>query len=140
MTPGTPVRVAAAILLAAALAGCARGPELTITPRTISGKPLRIWTVHAEDKGDIVLVSGMVRRPALAHGSVPGHLHVVASFADGRPDIVADTRWGSIPARGSRTAYYSARLPIADASAVNTITVSYVGSADTADTPSGNNP
>jgi len=34
---------------------------------------------------------------------------------------------------------HAPELPIADASAVNIITVSYVGSADTADTPSGNN-
>lgn len=140
MSPARSARFLAAPMLAAIVSACAAGPELAITPRTVSGKPLRIWTVHAEDNDDIVLVSGMVRRPALALGPIPGHLHIVASFADGRPDLIADTRWGSIPSRGSRTGYYSARLPIADAAAVTNITVSYAAGADVVDATSGTNP
>ncbi|AQR75101.1 hypothetical protein [Sphingomonas sp. LM7] len=132
--------IAAAGLLVMTISACANGPRLAVPLQSASGKQLKIWTVTASDEGDTVLVSGMVRRPALSVGPIPGHLHVVAHFADGRPEVVADTHWGSIPVRGSRSGRYSVRLPIADAGAVANIIVSYVGSADMVDAPSGTNP
>jgi hypothetical protein len=140
MTRNLWVRILALAIGLQMVTGCIAGPELAITPRTVSGKPLQIWTVHTEDKGDSVLVSGIVRRSRLSIGPVPGHLHIVATFADGRPDLIADTRWGSIPPRGSRTGSYFARLPIADAAAISSITLSYAAKADVVDSISGRNP
>jgi hypothetical protein len=119
---------------------CANNPALAITPDTRSGKSLKIWSVPAEDAGDTVLVHGLVRRPALALGMLHGHLHVVARFSDGRPDVIADTRWSRIAPRGSRTGSYAVHLPIADAAAVSHITVSYAPTADAVGTTPGMKP
>lgn len=119
---------------------CANNPALAITPEASSGKSLKIWSIHAEDDGDTVLVRGLVRRPALARGMLDGHLHVVARFSDGRPEVIADTRWSRIAPRGSRTGSYAVRLPIADAAAVSHLTVSYAPTADVAGTIRGMNP
>jgi hypothetical protein len=140
MTRNLWIRILSTAIGMQMLAGCIAGPELAITPRAVSGKALQIWTVHAEDKGGTVLVSGMVRRPRSSIGPIRGHLHIVATFADGRREVVADTRWGSIPPRGSRTASYFVRLPIADPAAVASITVSYAAKADVVDPTSGRNP
>lgn len=121
---------AACIALASTSALAAR---LAIRPQIVPSKSLAIWTAYAEDKGDFVIVHGYVKRPLVPVGIVPGHIHVVAHRPGGLPDVIADTRWGST----SRLATYSARLPIADASTITDITVSYVPTSDVADTNSG---
>jgi len=140
MTRATALRMAAVSVMAVLTSACATYPALVITPETRSGKPLKIWSVHAEDSGDTVLVRGLVRRPQFAIGILQGHLHVVARFSDGRPDLTVDTRWSYIAPRGSRTGSYSVHLPIADAAAVSHITVSYAATSDAAGTIPGENP
>ncbi|WP_380871930.1 hypothetical protein ACFB49_28890 [Sphingomonas sp. DBB INV C78] len=140
MRRATALQIVAGGAVGVLTSACAHNPALAITPDTRSGKSLKIWSVHAEDAGDTVLVHGLVRRPALALGMLYGHLHVVARFSDGRPDVIADTRWSRIAPRGSRTGSYAVRLPIADAAAVSHITVSYAPTADAADTIPGMNP
>lgn len=140
MTRATALRIAAASAMAVLTSACATSPALVITPETRSGKSLKIWSVHAEDSGDTVLVRGLVRRPQFAIGMLHGHLHVVARFSDGRPDLIVDTRWSHITRRGSHTGSYAVRLPIADAAAVSHITVSYAATSDAAGTSPGENP
>lgn len=140
MRRATALQIVAGGAVGVLTSACAHNPALAITPDMRSGKSLKIWSVHAEDAGDTVLVHGLVRRPALALGMLYGHLHVVARFSDGRSDVIADTRWSRIAPRGSRTGSYAVRLPIADAAAVSHITVSYAPTADAADTIPGMNP
>ena len=95
--------------------------ELTRTPN----RRVEIWTVRAEDAGDVVLVRGLVRRRALDKGRLWGHIDVEARFIDGRPAVVAKALWSAPSAKSARTARYSARLPVTDADEVTNIIVSY---------------
>ncbi len=137
MRRATALQIVAGSAVGFLTSACANNPALAITPEARSGKSLKIWSVHAEDGGDTVLVHGLVRRPALALGMLYGHLHVVARFSDGRPDVTADTRWSRIAPKGSRTGSYAVRLPISDAAAVSLIIVSYASTADAAGTIPG---
>ena len=112
---------------------CSRYSALTITPTVLSSKQLEIRTAYADDAGDTITIRGMVYRPLALSGGPNGHLHIVARFSDGRPDIIADTHWDRISSRGSRSARYAAKLPIADSIAVSQITVSHVQTTDMAD-------
>lgn len=109
---------------------CARQPTLAITPTALSSRQLEILTVYAHDAGDTVNVRGLVARPLALSGGPWGHLHIVAQFFDGRPEVVVDTVWDRISFRGARTGRYAAKLPIVDAAAVSQITVSHAANAD----------
>src|SRR3546814_14986126 len=68
---------------------------------------------------------GTVRRPALAKGTIWGHLHIVGMFDDRRPPITVDARWGSLSSRGSRSAPFSAVLPTSDPLAIKSVRIEY---------------
>lgn len=107
-------------------AGCASAAmplnaELTRVP----SRRVEVWSVHAENVGGAVLVHGLVRRSPLAKGPLWGHVDVEAHFADGRPPLVTEASWRKPAAKNSRTAPYSARLPVANAADVSNIIVSY---------------
>ncbi|HWU72568.1 MAG TPA: hypothetical protein VN137_03735 [Sphingomonas sp.] len=112
------------------LPACSTASSLSIRPRMISGPRLMVWTTHAYRRGGMLVVHGMVWRPPHARGYLPGHLHLLVQFADGRPAATADTRWNPIPSRGSRVAAYEVGVPIADRAPVSGITASYVASDD----------
>src|SRR3546814_17953317 len=68
---------------------------------------------------------GRVRRPMLFRGPVWGHLHVEGLFDDRRAPIVADTRWGTLSPRGSRSASFSAELPTTDPLEIKRVRIEY---------------
>lgn len=127
------IAAVAALLLGACTAGAPLSVPLAAAP---SGR-LMVRSVHADDKGDAVLVHGVVRRATLDRGPLWGHLHVEARFADGRTPVKAGTRWIGAAPRGARLGRYTATLPIADATSVAGITVSYVSGAHADEAPSG---
>lgn len=126
-------RLITAATISAVMTTSAPASELPIKVKTVSGPRLDVWRAYAEDDGDYVRVRGTVRRPRRFVGIIPGHLHVVVTLLDGRPDVIADTRW----APTSSLANFGVRLPIADASSISSITVSYVGKDDVVDTNPG---
>jgi len=71
---------------------------------------LQIFWVKAHAVRDGIEVGGRVRRQPLYVGVIGGHLHVEGRFADGRPPVVTDTRWGGLPSRGSTSASFGAIL------------------------------
>lgn len=113
----------AALLLATSCASA--GPPLDAEITRVPSRRVEVWSVHAEDAGDVVRVRGLVRRRPLDNGPLWGHVDVEARFGDGRLPIVTEAFWSAPSAKSSRTAPYSARLPIADAAAVTDIVVSY---------------
>jgi hypothetical protein len=124
---------AAATAFLVLTASAAMATRLAIKPEIVSGKALTIWTAFVEDKDDVVIVRGNVKRPQSKVGIIAGHLHIVAHRSGGLADVTADTRW----APTSRLMAYSARLPIADAATITSITVSYVPTGDVVDANSG---
>src|SRR3546814_12055700 len=78
---------------------------------------------------------GTVRRPALAKGTIWGHLHIVGMFDDRRPPITVDARWGSLSSRGSRSAPFSAVLPTSDPLAIQSVRIAYRAERDSARPP-----
>lgn len=113
------------LAMAITLGGCAMGEPLAVPLSTPPAKQLSVWSAYTSDLGDAVLVFGLVRRPPLRTGPLWGHLHVEARFIDQRPPVWVDTRWSTIPPRGSRSGRFSARLPIADAASIASISVAY---------------
>ena len=135
MTPPVSFRLIAATLISGLLATEASAAELPIKVKTISGPRLDVWRAHADSDGQIVRVFGIVRKPRRSVGIISGHLHVVATRSKGLSDVVADTRWAAT----ADIANFTVRLPIADASTITSITVSYAAKADVVDTKSGSN-
>lgn len=95
---------------AAGLGGCAVGPRLAVPVSEAGSQKLQIFWVSAHANKDGVEVIGRVRRRPLYIGVIGGHLHVEGRFADGRPPVVTDTRWGGLPSRGSTSAAFGAVL------------------------------
>ncbi len=95
---------------AAGLGGCAVGPRLAVPVSQAGSQKLQIFWVSAHANKDGVEVIGRVRRQPLYVGVIGGHLHVEGRFADGRPPVVTDTRWGGLPSRGSTSASFGAVL------------------------------
>lgn len=93
-----------------ALGGCAVGPRLTVPVSEAGSQKLQIFWVSAHANKEGVEVIGRVRRRPLYIGVIGGHLHVEGRFADGRPPVVADTRWGGLPSRGASSASFGAVL------------------------------
>lgn len=117
-------RHVAPFVLAFAVAGCARTIPF---PRPITAESTARLTFYglrsyASTKG--VRVSGSVRRPPLALGPLWGHIHVVATFADG-PPVSVDTIWGGNLSKGARSAWFSATIPTTSPDRLTTISVSY---------------
>lgn len=135
MRPSRKLRLMAATMVGVLLATDASADELPIKVKTVSGPRIDVWRAHADGDGKSVRVWGIVRKPRRFVGIVTGHLHVVATRSNGQSDIVADTRW----APTADLMNFSVRLPIADASSVTSITVSYAAKADVVDTQSGSN-
>lgn len=114
------------LLVALPLAACAGGgTPLEVRLTREPGRHLEIWSAHAGDDGDSVIVRGLVRRRPLDKHSLWGHVHIEARFRDGRSPLVAEAMWSKPSIKGSRTAPYWAELPIADAAAVTDIIISY---------------
>jgi hypothetical protein len=114
------------IAVLALTTGCASGgrPLKAALTREPS-RHVEVWSAHAEDDGDVVVVRGLVRRPALDRHPLWGHVHIEARFRDGRAPFVAEALWNKPSTKGSRTAPYWARLPIPDEAAVTDIIISY---------------
>jgi hypothetical protein len=127
------LQIAAAGVSLALVATSAWSNRLPIKPTIVASKMLTIWTAYAEDTGDGVIVRGTVKRPLSKVGIIPGHLHIVAHRSGGLADVTTDTRW----APTSHLMAYSARLSIADATTITSITVSYVATGDVVDANSG---
>src|SRR3546814_5404899 len=72
-----PFRPALIITFLALLTGCISGPPLQTTVITSPSKRLEIYWVRTYQDKKGVLVMGTVRRPALATGTIWGHLHIV---------------------------------------------------------------
>lgn len=100
----------AVAVAAGGLGGCATGPRLAVPVSQAGSDRLRLLWVKAYPARDGVEVSGRVRRAPLYVGVIGGHLHVEGRFADGRAPVVADTRWGGLPSRGTSTAAFAAVL------------------------------
>ena len=114
------------------LAGCVSGPPLQTTIIVSPSKPLEIYGVRTYRTNKGVLVMGRVRRPMLFRGPVWGHLHVEGLFDDRRAPIVADTRWGTLSPRGSRSASFSAELPTTDPLEIKSVRIEYRAEGDRA--------
>ncbi|MBN8849234.1 MULTISPECIES: hypothetical protein [unclassified Sphingomonas] len=122
----TRLRIAPVALVAAlALTACVGGPAVPTPIAPISTKQLRIYGVRAYLQSRGLLVMGQVRRPPLDLGPLWGHLHVTASFRDGRPPLVVDTRWGTISPRGVRSALFAAVLRTQDPGQIELVRVEY---------------
>lgn len=117
------------------LAGCVSGPPLQTTIIVSPSKPLEIYGVRTYRTNKGVLVMGRVRRPMLFRGPVWGHLHVEGLFDDRRAPIVADTRWGTLSPRGSRSASFSAELPTTDPLEIKSVRIEYRAERDRARSP-----
>ncbi len=101
---------AAFALAAAGLGGCAVGPRLAVPVSQAGSARLQVFWVSAHARADGIDVIGRVRRRPMYVGVIGGHLHVEARFSNGRPPVVADTRWGGLPSRGSTSASFGAVL------------------------------
>ena len=101
---------AALALSVLGLGGCAAGPGLAVPVSRAGSDRLQIFWVKAHAARAGVEVSGRVRRAPLYVGMIGGHLHVEGRFADGRPPVVTDTRWGGLPSRGTASASFGAVL------------------------------
>jgi hypothetical protein len=104
------VVIAMAAGAVAGLSGCAGGPRLAVPVSQAGSDRLQIFWVKAHAVRDGIEVGGRVRRQPLYVGVIGGHLHVEGRFADGRPPVVTDTRWGGLPSRGSTSASFGAIL------------------------------
>ena len=62
--------------------------------------------LHAHQVPDGLLITGRIHAARSLLRSRIGHLDVTASFADQRPDMVAETGWGTTPRRGRRAAEF----------------------------------
>ena len=115
---------AAALLLAPLLVGCMNGRLLTPIIEAPPPQRFDIYWVKAYAARDAVIVTGKVRRPLGRTMPVSGHLHLIASFGDGQPKAIADTRWGPIGSR-QRSGSFSARMITTDATALRRIRIEY---------------
>ncbi|RSU94168.1 hypothetical protein DAH87_10310 [Sphingomonas koreensis] len=97
-----------------------------LTPIIEAPPPQRfdIYWVKAYAARDAVIVTGKVRRPLGRTMPVSGHLHLIASFGDGQPKAIADTRWGPIGSR-QRSGSFSARMITTDATSLRRIRIEY---------------
>lgn len=95
---------------ATGLGACTVSPRLAVPVSQTSSQKLQIFWASAHANKDGIEVIGRVRRRPLYLGVIGGHLHVDGRFADGRPTVFADTRWGGLPSRGSTSASFGAVL------------------------------
>lgn len=111
----------------AMLAGCqAARPDLAstggVSVKSNETSATRIYAVSARQVGEELLVSGSVRRAYSDESTIIwGHVDVVAYDASGKriTGAVAEQSHEQLPTSGSRSALFSARLPIhADAGTV----------------------
>lgn len=114
----------APLVLVLASAGCAKS---ILLPRPITAESTAKLSfsgvrTYASAKG--VLVTGRVYRPRLLIGPLWGHIHIVATFADGRP-VSVDTRWSGSLSKGSHSAWFAATIPTTSPDRLTAITVSY---------------
>lgn len=120
-----PLTALTALLITASLTGCATGPKVNLPTVATGNDRIQIMWLHTyKDKGG-VRVLGHVRRAPQTFGAIGGHLHVVAYFTDGTQPVVADTRWGSLPIRGSRMSPFSALLRTSNPDGIDRIAVEY---------------
>lgn len=109
--------------MALALSGCATGSKFT-GPISLSPSPdLKLRWANAKRKQDGLLVYGQVQSPRGYPGKLSGHLHFVALGSTGEVVAFTDARWGDFMAREFFSAYFKAKLPIADSTEVARIRI-----------------
>jgi hypothetical protein len=111
------------ILSAALLAGCVSGPELNTPFVAPANAYLTVEAVHAYPHKDGMLIFGSVQASRSRAMPVNAHLRITGKFADGTPPVTADTRWGTLPVRGSRRARFSALLRTAHPELIDNVAV-----------------
>lgn len=116
--------------LAFLLPACSLGPRLETEIFASPSKRLTIYGTHAYAQKRGLLITGSVRRSTLAKGAIWGHLHVVGLYEDRRPPVSADTRWGTLSHRGSRSATFSALLPTSAPLEIKSVRVEYRAESD----------
>lgn len=123
-------RCAMPLALAFVLPACSLGPRVETA---ITASPNKVLAIHgtrayAQKKG--LLITGSVRRPPLLKGAIWGHIHVVGLYEDGRPPVSVDTRWGTLSARGSRSATFSTLLPTSAPLEIKSVRIEYRAESD----------
>lgn len=126
------VRLWKSMILVAGLAlgGCSVAPTpAPISVRTQSAVPIEPFWVRTYQVQSGVLVTGQVRSRGRVLSNLRGHLHVIATFVDGRAPLVAETRWGPSPRRGRGSAGFRSVLKAVAADQIERVTVEYVNGA-----------
>jgi len=109
-----------------ALPAIASTPELPVLAVSEASSPVSVEWAHARSVNGGVVVSGLVKRPGMQFGPVPGALQVSALRADGSLVAVRTVRWNAMPRHGGRGASFSASLPMQDNAGVDAVQVRYV--------------
>jgi hypothetical protein len=105
------------------LAGCVAGPELKTAFTAPANDYLTVDAVHAYPHKEGLIIFGEVQASRSRTMPVNAHLHITGKFKDGTPPVTSDTRWGTIPVRGSRRASFSALLRTIHPELIDTIAV-----------------
>ncbi len=120
-----------ASVLAGMVGGCTIGPSLEMPLSIQPSARLEIYWVHIYKNPKGLLVTGRVRRPSINMAPLWGHLHFAGVVDTGTPSPSVDARIGAVPARGNRSASFSALLRTDRPQDIRSVSISYRAAADT---------